>query len=149
MKIFFLGFIFFLTPFLSLKAEINWFRALQPFLPQNIYKITIDKTTEREILQIFGPPSLLEKNIYYYEEDGFKYALQVIFKKNIVTEFSYTFFKKSPAITSLKIKKDSLTFSPYPTSGKNAGFFLKHSDKNGILIINTLDKTIYSLRVKK
>ena len=111
-------------------------------LPASIAKIKIKTTTAAEVEKLLGKPALIEKNKHYYEQNGFKYSLEIIYDNNLVREFSYTFASPKPVFDRTKIAIDMDALS------SSSGRYFKYSDEAGDLVIDPVRKSLYSVRIK-
>ncbi|MGZ3790272.1 MAG: hypothetical protein ACXVLQ_17195 [Bacteriovorax sp.] len=131
---------------LSALAAVKWDESVTPLLPSPFQKIKINKSTMADVEKLIGKAALVEKNKHYYERDGLKYAVEIIYEKRIVKELSFTFTKVHPSFVKLGLNLNEMT--PYPVRENSSGHLFKYSDNRGDIIVDPLDKAIYSLRFK-
>ncbi len=127
-------------------SKISWKEYVYSKLPEPIRFIKI-KTDLKSVEKNIGKAQLVEKNKHYYELEGFKYSLEIIYQNKGVKEFSYTFMGNRPSIDTLELETAKLT--SYLPTGKSGGRFLKFEDKDGEIIIDAVSKNIYSVRIRK
>lgn len=131
---------------LSTKAEASWQNYLHSQIPLPLKFLLVKKTKLKEVEKQLGKASLVEKNKHYYEQGGFKYSLEIVYSNDVVQEVSYTFINNRPDFGSLKVNLNKLT--NYPTSGGAAGRYLKYADKFGEVIVDPIERNIYSVRFR-
>lgn len=119
---------------------------VQSILPSPIKELKVHSTKVAEAEKLLGRPHLVENEKYYWEMEGFKYALELKFKDGVLQSLHYTFPKNRP---SLEVIGDINTkkLSPYPTSGKSAGRFLHLKQKEAEVIIDPISKTIRTVKL--
>ncbi|MGZ3789300.1 MAG: hypothetical protein ACXVLQ_12300, partial [Bacteriovorax sp.] len=137
-------FLFFLITFMSIPSVLcaneNWTNYVTALLPSPIQKIKLKKSHLKDVEKLIGKAALVEKNKHYYEHNGFKYALVITYELDIVSQLSFTFSPEQPSLGEMTFPSKSL--APYPLSEK----YLRYSDKSGELVINPVDKTLFSVK---
>ena len=146
-KFTFLIFFLILSLLPALGSDLKWSQKINSFLPKAVAKIEIKKSHRSDIEKFLGKANLIEGDKNYYELDGFRYALEIVFKQDIVSEFSYTFIKNRPTFKELKLNLDLKKLSPYPKSVSSSRYF-QHSDSEGDIVIDPISKDIYSVRLR-
>lgn len=133
----------------GLMASTSWKSTLHENLPAPLSSFRPHQTTLKEVQALMGKADLVEKNSYYWEKDGLKYALQLTFnQKKILTSLHYTFTKNKLSLDTIKDQIDLKRFSPYPTEGKSAGRYLISKEKDVELTIDPISKTVRSVKLK-
>jgi hypothetical protein len=138
-KVIFLFFLLFISN--TLNAGLESRHQFLELLPKSLKIIQIGKTPIDEIVKNLGPASLVEKDIYYYEENGFKYSLQFKTKNKKVFEYSYTFSGKRPSVPNLK--------SDFKNSFSHGDRFFKLKEEGMEILIDPIELTVYSIKVSK
>ena len=132
----------------SVYAGTSWKTQAQKLLPSPLSQLQPQKTTLTDIEKLLGKAHLVEGKDYYWERDGFKYALKLsLNEKKVLTTLNYTFTGEKPSLDKLKTKLPVSEMRPYPSHGKAAGRFLIYKDNNAELIIDPVSKTIQSVQL--
>lgn len=132
----------------NVSAETSWKTQVLKLLPSPLSQLQPQKTTLTDIEKLLGKAHLVEGKDYYWEREGFKYALKLtVNDKKILTTLHYTFSGERPSLDQLKAKLPLSEMRPYPTHGKAAGRFLIYKEKNAELIIDPVSKTIHSVQL--
>lgn len=126
----------------------EWRKVVLQHLPAPLSKIELGKTSLDEVEKLLGKSALTEGDKSYWEYEGFKYSLQVNFKNKIVESFHYTFSKSKPDLQLVKKYIDTKKLKAFPPTGASAGKFLKDETSKGSLVIDPVNKTIYSVELK-
>jgi hypothetical protein len=137
-----------LISFLSFNTYAkDWKKVIVKKLPPPIAEIEINKTTLSTIEKSLGKAQLVEKEKHYYEVSGFKYGLEITYKNKKVSQYSYTFVKNRPSIVELNLKLED--FSSYNPQNLAHAKFLHSADSEGEIIIDPVQKNVYSIKVLK
>lgn len=118
------------------------------FIPEPFNQIIINKSRLKEVTKILGKAALVEKNKHYFIVNNFKYAVEIIYKKNIVSELSYTFTKEHPFVNNTNFPlHEELNRVPSSVSESDRRH-LEYSDKSGEMIVDQIDYSILIIRLK-
>jgi hypothetical protein len=116
------------------------------FIPEPYNKIKLKKTHIKEVEQIIGKADLVEKNKHYYIVNNFKYALEIVYKKDVVSELSYTFTKQRPSVTGMAFPL--IPSGRFPASKEKTERYFKYTDQSGELKVDPVHNTVNSMRLK-
>lgn len=131
---------------LSTLAAPECSREVKHLLPQDLQHFEIKKTPLQEVQKKLGKPQLVEGNKYYWETNGFKYSLELIFdKKQILQSLHYTFTGTYPALEKLGAF-DTKDLRPVVQKGGVSSTLMKLKSSNCEVTLNISNKTIDSVR---
>jgi hypothetical protein len=132
---------------MSLHAQ-EWRKTIIEKLPSPLNQFEIGKTKLADVTKTLRVADLIEGDKHYFEFQDFKYALQLIYKDDVLTSLNFTFQNQKPDLAELGkfLEKDKL--KSHPESGAAAGRYLKAEHEKGKLIIDPLTKKIYSVELK-
>jgi hypothetical protein len=139
--------LFYLLFSLSAFSASSWQEEVKMVLPAPLKEFTPGKTKLQEVEKKLGKAKLVKGSKYYWEFEGFKYALELTIKSKTLKSMHFTFVENKP---DLKILKDNIPlqkFTPFPKEGKSLGRYLKYQENGSELIIDPISKTIYSVRL--
>lgn len=127
-------------------AGTSWKDKAHDLLPNPLKAFETHKTTLSEVERKLGKASLVEGNDYYWERDGFKYALKLSFdNKFLLNTIHYTFVAEKPKLEKLG-KIDTKKLEPYVSSGKSTSYMVL-KENNSEVVIDPLNKNIYSVKI--
>lgn len=134
--------------FFLVLLSLSAMASIQDLLPAPLSEFTLQRTTLKEVEKKLGRADLVEGNKYYWEREGLKYALELSFdKKSTLQSIHFTFTSHRPSVEKLNLK-DVSALKPYPTTGRSAGRFLLHKEKNTEVMIDPISKTIHTVKLK-
>lgn len=115
-------------------------------LPTPLNELITHKTTLSEVEKKIGKAHFIEGSDYFWERDGFKYALKLSFNnKYLLDSIHYTFASEKPSLDKLG-KIDTKKLVPYSSNGKETRYMVL-KENNLEVVIDPLTKNIYSVKV--
>lgn len=127
----------------NLYAASSWSDKAHDLLPPPLKSFTLRKTSLSEVEKVLGKASLNEGQKYYWEREGFKYALELSFNNKFILEtIHYTFTGEKPSLDKIgKIDVKKLT-----PKDKSGGKFFMLKEKDSEVTIDPVSRTIQTVK---
>ena len=119
---------------------------IKSLMPKELQTLELKKDTAETIEKKLGKADLIEGEKRYYAIGGFKYSLELIFEKNILKQFSYTFISPRPDIKETGIDQKEFNLLTSGIYAKKA--FFKAEKPEVDVIADQTNNTLYSVRFK-
>lgn len=129
----------------SLPSFAGWTEKVKSQLPSKLSTLLIGKSDRDSVRKSLGKPDLVRGDKEYWTMDGFKYALELTYKKNVLETLHYNFSKKSLSLHDFKNNIDPKLLKASPTQPHTALFY---EDKEGKLEIEASSGKIESVRFR-
>lgn len=129
----------------SFPSFAAWTEKVKSQLPSKFSELLIGKSNRDSVRKILGKPDLVRGDKEYWIMDGFKYALELSYKKNVLETLHYNFPKKSLTINDLKNDIDPKLLKASTTQPHTG---LVYEDKHGKLEVEASSGKIESVRLR-